>query len=106
MPLRIQKKYNLPNYFYMDLWPIADPILYCFDPEMVTQLAVVRKPAGITLPTSKTPVDGLCPSVLGQPAAKACQCTGMTFFMTGTFANGDAVWFADGSFHDSYRRSW
>ena len=40
MPLRIQKKYNLPNYFYMDLWPIADPMFYVFNPGMVQQLAV------------------------------------------------------------------
>ena len=37
MALRIKEKYNLGRFFYMDLWPITAPILYCFDPELSAQ---------------------------------------------------------------------
>lgn len=40
VPLRIQKKYNLQtSYFYLDLWPFNDPIMYVFDPDIAKQVA-------------------------------------------------------------------
>lgn len=39
IPLRIQKKYNLPKkYFYMDLWPFQGIILYVMDPAISTMV--------------------------------------------------------------------
>ena len=38
IPLRIQKKFDLPNYFYLDLWPIMDPVLHVFDPHLAQQM--------------------------------------------------------------------
>lgn len=41
IPLRIQKKYNIPtSYFYVDVWPFADPLLYIFDPQIAQQVTV------------------------------------------------------------------
>ena len=37
MPSRIREKYNLGPYFYVDLWPIADPFLAIFDPDLAAQ---------------------------------------------------------------------
>ena len=40
VPLRIAEKYNLGNYFYMDLWPVADPMFYVLDPDIAQQCTV------------------------------------------------------------------
>jgi cytochrome P450 len=37
LPSRIRDKYNLDSHFYMDLWPIADPFLVAFDPDLAAQ---------------------------------------------------------------------
>lgn len=34
LPSRIRDKYNLGSHFYIDLWPIADPFLAVFDPDI------------------------------------------------------------------------
>lgn len=39
LALGIKQRYNITNnYFYMDMWPFAEPILYLFDPDMVAQV--------------------------------------------------------------------
>jgi cytochrome P450 len=37
LPLHIREKYNLGPYFYIDLWPIADPFLAVFEPDLAAQ---------------------------------------------------------------------
>jgi hypothetical protein len=37
LPSRIRDKYNLGSHFYIDLWPMADPFLAVFDPELAAQ---------------------------------------------------------------------
>lgn len=37
LPSRIREKYELGPYFYIDLWPIADPIFAVFDPDLAAQ---------------------------------------------------------------------
>jgi cytochrome P450 len=37
LPGRIRDKYNLGSHFYIDLWPMADPFLAVFDPELAAQ---------------------------------------------------------------------
>jgi len=37
----MKEKYNLPtNYFYIDVWPLADPLLYVCDPDVAQQVTV------------------------------------------------------------------
>lgn len=40
IPLRIQKKYNMKSYFYLDVWPIQDPLLYVLDPEIAQEITL------------------------------------------------------------------
>lgn len=40
VPMLLQKKYNLPNYMYLDLWPAADEMLALFDKDIMQQLNV------------------------------------------------------------------
>jgi cytochrome P450 len=35
--MHIREKYNLGPYFYIDLWPIADPFLAVFEPDLAAQ---------------------------------------------------------------------
>jgi cytochrome P450 len=37
LPSLIREKYNLGPYFYIDLWPIADPFLAVFEPDLAAQ---------------------------------------------------------------------
>ena len=37
LPMHIREKYNLGPYFYIDLWPIADPFLAVFEPDLAAQ---------------------------------------------------------------------
>lgn len=38
LPTHIQKKYNLGPYFYLDLWPISDPLLAVLDSDLAAQI--------------------------------------------------------------------
>lgn len=35
--MHIREKYSLGPYFYVDLWPIADPFLATFEPDLAAQ---------------------------------------------------------------------
>jgi cytochrome P450 len=37
LPMHIREKYKLGPYFYIDLWPIADPFLAVFEPDLAAQ---------------------------------------------------------------------
>lgn len=37
----MKQKYNIEtDYFYVDVWPIMDPLLYIFDPDIAQQVTV------------------------------------------------------------------
>jgi cytochrome P450 len=36
----LKEKYNLPDTFYVDVWPMGDPILMCFDVDVVNEFVV------------------------------------------------------------------
>lgn len=38
--MRLSKKYNLPNYMFLDLWPAADEMLAVFDKDIVQQITI------------------------------------------------------------------
>ena len=40
VPMRLQKKYNLPSYMYLDVWPFATEMLALFDKDIMQQLNV------------------------------------------------------------------
>ena len=52
----LQKEYDLPNLFYLDLWPFADPMCVVVDPELAAQ--VTQQPS---LPKHHTLGDFLTP---------------------------------------------
>lgn len=43
LPLRLKKKYGIEtSYIYVDIWPLQDPMVYIFDPDIAQQVAVDR----------------------------------------------------------------
>lgn len=41
LAIPLQEKYNIQtNYFWIDVWPFSDPILYIFDPDLAKQCTV------------------------------------------------------------------
>ncbi|KAK5121956.1 hypothetical protein LTR85_004528 [Meristemomyces frigidus] len=57
IPLRMKKKYNIEtDYFYIDVWPLMDPLLYIFDPDVAQQVTVDH-----ALPKHPTLTDFLIP---------------------------------------------
>ncbi|KAK4540921.1 hypothetical protein LTR36_008429 [Oleoguttula mirabilis] len=53
IPLRIKEKYNIEtDYFYLDVWPLADPMLHVFDPDVAQQVTV-----DLALPKHSTMAD-------------------------------------------------
>ena len=40
IPSRLKQKYDLPNMFYLDIWPVGDPFLFVLDPAIAQQVTV------------------------------------------------------------------